>query len=104
MVPAAIVLLDGLPLTPNGKLDRKGLPALDFGATKDSWRAPRSAEEELLCSLFAETLGLPRVGIEDNFFELGGDSISSIQPVSRPLPARLPPRPHDLVQHPSFKR
>ena len=103
MVPAAIVLLDALPLTPNGKLDRKALPAPDFGATKGSWRAPRSAEEELLCALFAETLGLPRVGIEDNFFELGGDSISSIELVSRARQAGLLITPRDIFQHQSVE-
>ena len=103
MVPAAIVLLDALPLTSNGKLDRKELPAPDFGATKGSWRAPRSAEEELLCSLFAETLGLPRVGIEDNFFELGGDSISSIELVSRARRAGLLITPRDIFRHQSVE-
>ena len=103
MVPAAIVLLDALPLTPNGKLDRKGLPAPDFGATKGSWRAPRSHQEEILCRLFAETLGLPRVGIEGNFFELGGDSISSIELVSRARQAGLLITPRDIFQHRSVE-
>src|ERR1700680_1614378 len=101
MVPAAIVLLDALPLTPNGKLDRKGLPAPDFGATQGSWRAPRSPREELLCRLFAETLGLPGVGIEENFFELGGDSISSIELVSRARQAGLLITPRDIFRHQS---
>ena len=103
MVPAAIVLLDALPLTPNGKLDRRGLPAPEFGATKGSWRAPRTAQEEILCALFAETLGLPRVGIEDNFFALGGDSISSIQLVSRARQAGLLITPRDIFQHRSVE-
>ena len=103
MVPAAIVLLDALPLTPNGKLDRKGLPAPDFTATTGSWRAPRNAPEEILCALFAQTLGLPRVGIEDNFFALGGDSISSIQLVSRARQAGLLITPRDIFQHQSVE-
>jgi aryl carrier-like protein len=97
MVPSAFVLLDRLPLTPNGKLDRRALPA---PVVRDSVEGrPRTPQEEILCGLFAEVLGLGRVGTDDNFFELGGDSIVSIQLVSRARKAGLAISPRAVFQH-----
>jgi non-ribosomal peptide synthase protein (TIGR01720 family) len=98
MVPAAVVELDALPLTSNGKLDRAALPAPDFSG-KVSSRTPRTPEEETLSRLFAEVLGLERVGIDDGFFDLGGDSIIAIQLVSRARQSGLVITPRDVFQH-----
>ncbi|MFE2031675.1 amino acid adenylation domain-containing protein [Streptomyces scopuliridis] len=85
MVPAAFVALDALPLTANGKLDRRALPAPDYGTygTDQEYVTPRTATERTLCAIWAEVLGVERVGAEDDFFDLGGDSILALQVVSR---------------------
>nr|APD71484.1 non-ribosomal peptide synthetase 5 [Streptomyces sp.] len=82
MVPSAIVRLDDFPLSPNGKLDRRALPAPATDAKTDG-RAPRNPTEETLTRLFAEVLGLERVGTEAAFFDLGGTSLLAARLMSR---------------------
>ncbi|MEV0259661.1 amino acid adenylation domain-containing protein [Streptomyces sp. NPDC050732] len=103
MVPVAVVVLDALPLTVNGKVDRASLPAPDF-AERVSGRAPGTEVERVLCDLFAEVLGLERVGVEDGFFELGGDSISSMQVASRARRAGLVITPRQVFEEKTPER
>jgi amino acid adenylation domain-containing protein len=85
MLPSAMLRLDALPLLPNGKVDRQALLALEQSGSelKGIYVAPRSPVEEMLASMWAELLGLEKVGIYDNFFELGGHSLLAARLVSR---------------------
>jgi amino acid adenylation domain-containing protein/non-ribosomal peptide synthase protein (TIGR01720 family) len=86
MLPASIVFLKSLPITRNGKVDRSALPSPESAqqrAGNNGYVEPRTQVERTLAKIWAEVLGLDKVGIHDNFFELGGDSILSIQIISR---------------------
>jgi amino acid adenylation domain-containing protein len=83
MVPAAFVVMEQLPLTPNGKLDVRALPAPEMGSREELYVAPRTPIEEALAGIWAEVLGVERVGIHEGFFALGGHSLLAMRVVSR---------------------
>ena len=105
MIPSAFVFLDALPLTPNGKIDRKLLPVSDLIVPEPeaSFLAPRTNIEQALAEVWAETLGLRRVGIDDNYFVLGGDSILSIRVRAGMLGRGFDFSLEQLFRHPTIR-
>ena len=85
MVPSAFVCMEALPLTPNNKVDRRRLPAPEqkSGSPQGSFVAARTPTEETIAGVWAQVLGLERVGIHDSFFVLGGHSLLAMQVLSR---------------------
>ncbi|MEA5616271.1 amino acid adenylation domain-containing protein [Cronbergia sp. UHCC 0137] len=85
MIPAAYVSVDAFPLNVNGKIDVNVLPKPDWNVLRveEDYIAPRNVDEETLCDIVAEILGLEKVGIDDNFFEIGGDSILALQVIAK---------------------
>ena len=85
MVPTSFVALDALPVTANGKLDRKALPAPDLRDAQASYVPPRTEQEARLAAIWADALGVDRVGLDDDFFELGGHSLLATRVAARIL-------------------
>ena len=84
MIPAAFVMIERFPLSPNGKLDRRALPAPDFGAFATcEYEPPQGPVEQALAAIWSDVLGIKRVGRQHNFFEVGGDSLLLVKLVSR---------------------
>ncbi len=104
-VPAAFVFLAKLPLTVQGKVDRKALPAPEASRPDlgEGYVPPRSARESELAAIWAQTLGLDKVGIRDNYFALGGDSIRSIQLIARAREKGIELTIPQIFQHPTIE-
>ncbi|HEX6087528.1 MAG TPA: amino acid adenylation domain-containing protein [Thermoanaerobaculia bacterium] len=85
MVPVAIVKLDAFPLLPNGKIDTRSLPVPDYSRAEraDAFVAPRNDIEKGVAAIWAEVLGIEKIGVYDSFFELGGHSLIATQLISR---------------------
>ncbi len=93
MIPSAFAFLDAMPLTPNGKVDRNALPlpGADLADLTVGYVAPRNHVEHVMAEIWAEVLGVEKVGVFDHFFELGGHSLSA-DAVDQPLEVRASDR------------
>jgi amino acid adenylation domain-containing protein len=84
MIPSWIVMVEAVPLTPNGKIDRSALrDRVVAKGAREGFAAPRNPLEQLLTGIWAEVLGLERVGIHDNYFDIGGHSLLATRVISR---------------------
>jgi hypothetical protein len=85
MLPQHFLQLDSFPLTPNGKIDRLKLPPPTAvgRAPRNEFVPPRTPAEQLLASIWQDTLRVPRVSARDNFFELGGHSLLCLAALGR---------------------
>ncbi|MFO7678744.1 MAG: amino acid adenylation domain-containing protein [Chloroflexota bacterium] len=85
MVPTSFMALDSFPLTPNGKINRRALPkpAQVQTGPDAAYAAPRDDRETAVAHIWADVLGLARIGIHDDFFDLGGHSLLAIQIIVR---------------------
>ncbi|HEY0172389.1 MAG TPA: amino acid adenylation domain-containing protein [Pyrinomonadaceae bacterium] len=103
MIPSAFVVMEKLPLTSSGKIDRRALPAPDQSRPEltEAYVAPASPAEAALAGIWADVLGVERVGVHDSFFDLGGDSLTAIQVVARARERELPLSIQQLFQYPT---
>ncbi|XPH18674.1 condensation domain-containing protein [Variovorax atrisoli 110B] len=101
MVPSVIVELQALPLNANGKVDRKALPAPEFTSDR-AYEAPEGEVEEALAAIWAEVLGVTRVGRNDNFFELGGHSLLALRLLESVRERGWSVQVRTLFQHPQL--
>jgi amino acid adenylation domain-containing protein len=84
MVPPALAVLERLPRTPSGKIDRLALPDPDaLSVEEGDYVAPSTPMQEAVARIWAEVLGLARVGVQDDFFSLGGHSLLATQVVAQ---------------------
>ncbi|WP_326954359.1 non-ribosomal peptide synthetase [Amycolatopsis sp. NBC_01286] len=100
LIPASLTPLDHLPLTAAGKVDRAALP--EPARAETGHRAPRTPDEQLLAAIWADVLGVPRVGLDDNFFHLGGDSLTAVRVAGRVLEVFGPVSPYQIFDAPTL--
>nr|WP_314464359.1 non-ribosomal peptide synthetase [uncultured Clostridium sp.] len=103
MIPSCFMFLEELPLSANGKVDRRKLPDPDRSADDIEYVLPQDEIQEIVVSVYNETLGISEIGMNHNFFEIGGDSIKALQIVSRLSRKGLKLEIKDIFSNPILK-
>lgn len=83
MIPSIFMQIEKMPLTPSGKVSRSSLPQPKRNLAAKEKVAPVTETEKSIATIWADTLGCERVGLNDHFFELGGHSLLAIKVISR---------------------
>ena len=81
MTPNVLIHIDKLPLTINGKLDKYALPEPEL--IDNNYVPPSNQKEKIICEVFANVLGVDKIGVKDDFFIIGGNSILAIYLVTK---------------------
>jgi amino acid adenylation domain-containing protein len=82
LLPTAYLEVGEIPRTAHGKADRAALAAIRPAAGADpdaSSSGPPVPGEQALCTVFAEILGLEKVGPDTDFFDVGGHSLLALR-------------------------
>ncbi|OBP13475.1 hypothetical protein A5320_18165 [Rheinheimera sp. SA_1] len=84
LIPNVIVFVAQLPLTQNGKVNKQALPCpVAADLQLQSYMAPSTSMEQIVCTLFQSVLNLEQVGVHDDFFVLGGHSLLATRVISQ---------------------
>ena len=95
MVPAAVVVIERCRSLSTANSTPAPCPRRNTAMSTAIAPRPTPAEE-ILAGIYAQVLGLERVGVDESFFDLGGDSILSMQVVARARAAGVMCRPRDI--------
>jgi amino acid adenylation domain-containing protein len=78
LIPHNFNLLEKMPTTLNGKIDRKALSQYKTNK-KIKYTAPRTEEENIVATIWKESLNIENIDIFSDFFEMGGHSIKGVK-------------------------
>lgn len=102
MIPTYMMQIEAIPISPNGKLDKKVLPKI-MNICRAEYAAPRNENEQHLCKIYGEAVGIDRFGIDDNLFELGANSLTVMQIVGRSVSEGFQITIQNVFEHPTIR-
>ena len=104
MIPSVLMQLPAMPLTSNGKINKKALPEPEFSTEERQYDAPVSALQKKLSQMFANALGMEKVGIREDFFALGGTSLTASKIAMKAMLENIPIAYADIFDNPTVEK